>query len=188
MNDYDYDPKVKPSGYSYRVSAQIWAGEYPVWDWNGNMRFRQLRLYTDFGITDFLDLTQEGEMPPYEPLLPAQVRRHAFPIPDCGVPRSVQDLGRIFDRMERIRSEYPERRFYIHCHGGVGRTGTIVACYLIHVNDLTADEAITQMRSRFTYHARSAWMSAPETAEQVGFIREFAEYRKNRRPEGALPK
>ena len=41
MNESDFDPKEKPSGYSYRVSTQIWAGEYPVWDWDRNRRIRQ---------------------------------------------------------------------------------------------------------------------------------------------------
>ena len=27
------DMKYKPTGYSYRVDENVWAGEYPVWEW-----------------------------------------------------------------------------------------------------------------------------------------------------------
>lgn len=25
--------RYKPTGYSYRVDENVWAGEYPVWEW-----------------------------------------------------------------------------------------------------------------------------------------------------------
>ena len=28
------DLRYKPTGYSYRVDDNVWAGEYPVWEWN----------------------------------------------------------------------------------------------------------------------------------------------------------
>ena len=61
--------RYKPTGYSYRVDMNVWAGEYPVWEWEQGARMRQLKLFTDFGINYFLDLTEDGEMPPYAPLL-----------------------------------------------------------------------------------------------------------------------
>lgn len=181
MLSSDINMRCKPSGYSYRVTERIWAGEYPVWEWNPNMQVRQLRLYTDFGITDFLDLTEVGEMPPYEALLPSHVRRYSFPIPNCGVPRDVLSVDRMFDRMEGALRNHPERRLYIHCHGGVGRTGMIVACGLARLRNLDADEALDEMRRRFAAHARSSWMSAPETEAQIDFVRAYAACRASRR-------
>ena len=55
--------KYKPTGYSYRVDDNVWAGEYPVWEWEQGAKMRQLKLFTDFGINYFLDLTENGEMP-----------------------------------------------------------------------------------------------------------------------------
>ena len=181
MNTSDFDMKYKPSGYSYRIGERIWAGEYPVWEWNPNMQVRQLRLYTDFGITDFLDLTEEGEMPPYEALLPSHLHRYSFPIPNCGVPRDVYAVDRILDRMEGVLHSHPERRLYIHCHGGVGRTGMIAACWFVHSEGLSANEAIDAMRLRYRTHARSSWMSAPETEAQVAFVEAYAAYRGTQR-------
>ena len=163
----------KPIGYSYRVEDRIYAGEYPVSEWDQGVRMSQLRLFTDFGITDFLDLTPTGEMPPYEQFLPSGVRRHTFPIPNWGVPESVGAVCGLFDRVSAMLEERPGMNLYIHCHGGVGRTGTIVACWYIY-RGMDFDAALAQMRRRFATNPRSAWSHAPENQLQLDFIREFA--------------
>lgn len=81
--------KYKPTGYSYCVDDNVWAGEYPVWEWEQSARIRQLKLFTDFGINYFLDLTENGEMPPYAPFLVNSIGRHTFPIPNGCVSNSV---------------------------------------------------------------------------------------------------
>ena len=168
------DLKYKPTGYSYRVDENVWAGEYPVWEWEQGARMRQLRLFTDFGINYFLDLTENGEMPPYAPFLPNNIGRYSFPIPNGCIPHSVRwvvDLFRIIgDKLENRQGT----KLYIHCQGGVGRTGTIVACYYIYFKGMSADEALAEMRKGYATHGRSAWMSAPENQAQVNFIYEFA--------------
>jgi GTP:adenosylcobinamide-phosphate guanylyltransferase len=60
---------MKPTGYSYRVDLNVWAGEYPVWDWDESIGRKQIHLFTDFGINYFIDLTEGCEMPPYAPFL-----------------------------------------------------------------------------------------------------------------------
>lgn len=138
--------KYKPTGYSYRVDENVWAGEYPVWEWEQGARMRQLRLFTDFGINYFLDLTENGEMPPYAPFLPNNIGRYSFPIPNGCIPHSVRwvvDLFRIIgDKFENRQGT----KLYIHCQGGVGRTGTIVVCYYIYFKGMSADEALAEMR------------------------------------------
>ena len=166
--------RYKPTGYSYRVDENVWAGEYPVWEWEQGARMRQLKLFTDFGINYFLDLTENGEMPPYAPFLTNSIGRHTYPIPNGGVPNSVGCVVDLFRIIGDVIVSRPETKLYIHCVGGVGRTGTIVACYYIYFNGMSADDALAEMRRRFATHGRSAWMSAPETATQVNFIREFA--------------
>ena len=166
--------RYKPTGYSYRVDENVWAGEYPVWEWEQGARMRQLKLFTDFGINYFLDLTENGEMPPYAPFLTNSIGRHTYPIPNGGVPNSVGCVVDLFRIIGDVIVSRPETKLYIHCVGGVGRTGTIVACYYIYFNGMSADDALAEMRRRFATHGRSAWMSAPEIATQVNFIREFA--------------
>ena len=165
--------KNKPTGYSYRVDDNVWAGEYPVWEWEQGARMRQLKLFTDFGINYFLDLTENGEMPPYAPFLTNNIGRHTFPIPNGCIPHSVKWVVDLFRIINGVLNK-PETKLYIHCHGGVGRTGTIVACYYIYFKGMPADNALAEMRRRYATHGRSAWMSAPETEVQLNFIKEFA--------------
>ncbi|MBO5698892.1 MAG: dual specificity protein phosphatase family protein [Bacteroidaceae bacterium] len=165
--------KYKPTGYSYRVDDNVWAGEYPVWEWEQGARIRQLKLFTDFGINYFLDLTENGEMPPYASFLMNNIARHTFPIPNGCVPYSAKLVVDLFRTIDEVLNK-PGTKLYIHCHGGVGRTGTIVACYYIYFKGMPADDALAEMRRRYATHGRSVWMSAPETEAQLNFIKEFA--------------
>lgn len=174
MKDEYLDLRNKPTGYSYRVDTNVWAGEYPVWEWDMGVRQRQLKLYTDFGINTFIDLTEEGEMPPYSVLLPYNCRRHSFPLKNGGVPEDMSLVESVMRAISDALQENPETKIYIHCVGGVGRTGMLVACYYLYFHGMTADDAIVQMRKGFAYHGRSAWMHAPETAAQEEFIKKFA--------------
>lgn len=166
--------KYKPTGYSYRVDENIWAGEYPVWEWEQSAGMRQLRIFTDFGINYFLDLTENGEMPPYAKFLTNNIGRYSFPIPNGCVPHSVRWVVDMFRVVSEHLKNLPNIKLYIHCVGGVGRTGMIVACYYIYFKGMNAEEALAEMRQRFAHHGRSAWMSAPETEAQMNFIKEFA--------------
>ena len=136
-------------------------------------RVRQLKLFTDFGINYFQNLTEDSEMSPYAPFLTNSIGRHTFPIPNGCVPNSVRWVVNLFRIINGVLNK-PENKLYIHCIGDVGRTVTIVACYYIYLKGMSADDALAEMRRRFATHGRSAWISAPETEVQVNFIREFA--------------
>ena len=168
------DLTMKPTGYSYRVDLNVWAGEYPVWDWDDSIGRMQIQLFTDFGINFFIDLTESGEMPPYAQFLSPSIERYRLHIPNRGTPAAVEDVVRLFQVIECTLSDKPFTNIYIHCLGGVGRTGTIVACYYIYFKQMAADEALAEMRRMFSSHERAVWMSAPETEAQIDFIHTFA--------------
>ena len=168
------DLTMKPTGYSYRVDLNVWAGEYPVWDWDDSIGRMQIQLFTDFGINFFIDLTESGEMPPYAQFLSPSIERYRLHIPNRGTPAAVEDVVRLFQVIECTLSDKPFTNIYIHCLGGVGRTGTIVACYYIYFKQMNAEEALAEMRLMFSSHERAVWMSAPETEAQIDFIHTFA--------------
>ena len=53
---------------------------------------------------------------------------------------------------------------YVHCLGGLGRTGTVVGCWLVRHGDDDGDAVgrIAELRSR----CRTASSPSPETVEQ----------------------
>lgn len=129
-----------------------------------------------FGITVFLDLTQSYEVPEYASFLPSDVQRISFPIRNFDVPSSVESVMNLFRRLEQLIHERPHAKLYTHCHGGVGRTGTIVACYYIYFEHFSFEESLDKMKRKYAQSPRSRIMDAPETKSQVEFVRRFAEY------------
>jgi protein-tyrosine phosphatase len=68
------------------------------------------------------------------------------------------------------------RMVYVHCHGGHGRTGLVMACWLIRAG-LPSMKAISEL-----YNLRVAAMEAlgriacPQTPAQVKFAMDYEKY------------
>ncbi|XP_044156924.1 protein tyrosine phosphatase domain-containing protein 1 isoform X1 [Bufo gargarizans] len=61
-----------------------------------------------------------------------------------------------------------EGKVAIHCHAGLGRTGVLIACYLIYATRMTADQAILFVRAK--RH------NAIQTRVQLLCVREFTQF------------
>ncbi|MCC6463849.1 MAG: dual specificity protein phosphatase family protein [Planctomycetes bacterium] len=88
-----------------------------------------------------------------------------LPVPDFGVPDS-SGVEIFLSRSRFYRHE--GKAVVVHCGAGVGRTGTMLACYLVD-KGLTAEEAIRLVRSRRP--------GSIETGEQEQFVRNLADRR-----------
>ena len=164
----------RPLHQSYEVSVAggaVYAGEYPG-DKNEEIAKQKIGQMYHFGIRHFIDLTEEGELSPYSHLLPSDTTYIRFPIEDCGVPKSIESVRHLLLRIEELKKI--EGYVYLHCWGGVGRTGTIVACYLSQdVEEPDLDKTLEVLRSRFSKMPKSAYKETPETKEQINFIGQF---------------
>jgi ADP-ribosyl-[dinitrogen reductase] hydrolase len=135
----------------------------------------KLNAFLDAGVTCFIDLTQEGEGPPlhlYEQLLMKLAKHRAIrvahlrmPIRDLSIPTSWQ-MRAILGTLREALSE--GELVYLHCWGGVGRTGTVLGCLMVEngLSPAVALERLKQLRSGTT----RAHRTSPETEGQRALV------------------
>lgn len=85
-----------------------------------------------------------------------------LPVPDGGAPTAEQAHD-VIAFVDRQLSDH--RPVAVHCEAGLGRTGTMLATYLISRGE-TAASAISRVRA--------AEKSAVETPRQIQFLEQFA--------------
>jgi ADP-ribosylglycohydrolase len=156
-----------PIPNSYWVEpGRLLAGEYP-----GITRPEsagRVQTLLDAGITSFIDLTAEGELPPYNVDLGNRARHRRFAITDHELPSSPEFFDDVIAAIDADLSE--GRRIYLHCRAGIGRTGMAVGCYLIH-RGLDGKAAFDRLQELWQRCARSrSWPSVPETEEQIRYL------------------
>jgi len=117
-----------PIRASYHVAEGFLAGPYPGAE-DPETTSRRLRSFARHGVTLFVDLTHPADpLEPYEHLLERGAARVAHPIVDLGtttIPRMVRILDDVDAAIDGGGSAY------VHCWGGIGRTGTVVGCWLM---------------------------------------------------------
>ena len=166
-----YKNPQRPLHQSFHVDWNIYAGEYPG-DKYGKKAEEKIEQMTHFGVRHYIDLTEEGELHPYSQLLPKGTTYTRFPIRDCDVPSSIDDVERLIRHIQKL-SKRNDGYVYIHCWGGVGRTGTIVACYFAENNSF--EKAMQLLRKQFSEMPKSSHRTTPDTNEQINFVKKYKE-------------
>jgi protein-tyrosine phosphatase len=171
------DTKPDPNTY-WVVPGKLLAGEYPGAPDSEEAR-KKLRRFLAAGVRHFIDLTEVGELEPYAELLTEEAGSRTsyerIPIRDVSVPEEPKTMAEIIAAIDRAMAE--RGITYLHCRGGVRRTGLAVACWLQERRQ-TPDEALGELADKWRSCAKSQRMpSSPETPEQVRWVQEWPIYR-----------
>jgi hypothetical protein len=169
-----------PDSY-WVIPGQLLAGEYPS-SLNQRLARQMIRALLDCGIDYFLDLTEEGEagLGFYTPYLKEAAAElgvafihKRWPIRDFSAPKR-GFVVEILDDLEQALAD--DHRVYLHCYGGIGRTGIVVGCYLVR-HGMSGKEALEQI---------AAWRKgtpderriSPETEAQRRMVLRWREKKK----------
>lgn len=166
-----------PIPNSYWVNDHLLAGEYPGGFDEETSRERLGRLL-EAGIRVFINLTEEHELPPYDVILYEEaatrglrVEHVRMSIRDASV-ANVRHMRQILADIDRHAQA--SRAAYVHCWGGVGRTGTVVGCHLVEQGH-TGDEALAEVARLFATMSKEKLRNhpegSPETEAQKAMIR-----------------
>lgn len=165
----------------YRLAdTTILAGEYPGHR-EADIAALRLDALLDAGVSLLVDLTETRDgLVDYEELLRARpLGREAIrvraPIRDMGTTDDAR-LAAIVDLVHRAAESGTTT--YLHCWGGIGRTGMVGACVLVR-RGMPVDEALAVVAAGFAAMPKAAqpwyagWTS-PQTPAQFEAVRRYA--------------
>ncbi len=158
---------------TYKITDNFYAGEYPGAKSEEDTKLK-IEQFEKAGINNFIDLTKDGELTLYDKYLSTDTHHNRFPINDVSVPSDPSVADEIVNMIDTLLSI--GRKVYIHCWGGVGRTGTIVACYFVFKGN-SAEVALQKLAMLWKTCKKSKRKpNSPETQEQREFVYKYAEY------------
>ncbi len=166
-------------GCYWVIRGKLLAGPYPG-SLDASSKGRKLKELLRSGVRHVIDLTEPHEvfyytrgMAHYED----DLERHAeelggeikivhFPVPDMDVsPRSI--MVQILDDIDAALAR--GLPVFIHCWGGLGRTGTVVGCYLARHNLACGEKALEKI-VELRRHNPLADYPSPQTSVQRQMI------------------
>jgi len=90
-----------------------------------------------------------------------------FPIKDVSIPTK-ENMKAIISTINDLLAR--NKKVYIHCWGGIGRTGTVVGCFLIQQKIATKTTVISLINELKQHSIKLSERISPETEEQMSFV------------------
>ena len=164
----------------YPIEAgKLYGGEYPGHRSPDVAKIR-LRHLVALGMRTFVDLTAPADrMSPYEELLMemeqeagAPLRRISLPVRDMSVPENTETMQAILQSIRESTRRSPA--VYVHCWGGIGRTGTVVGCWLRECGH-DPESALAYVQHLYASHMPKVRIhpESPQTPAQKDFVRNW---------------
>ncbi|XP_038132403.1 protein tyrosine phosphatase domain-containing protein 1 isoform X1 [Cyprinodon tularosa] len=141
-------------------------------------KYQLMQQFQRCGLTTVINLQRPGEHAScgypleqesgftYRPeaFMEAGIYYYNFGWKDYGV----ASLTTILDMVKVMSFAVQEGKMAVHCHAGLGRTGVLLACYLVFTTRMTADQAILFVRAKRP--------NSIQTRGQLLCVREFAQF------------
>ncbi len=162
--------------HAWRVDEHVLAGEYPASGGGPARSDEKLQVLVDAGVRTFVDLTTpDDHLDPYEHRLAATAEMRRLDLRRINVP--IPDLDVVADhRYDEIIATIDRHRahggVYVHCWGGVGRTGTVIGCLLADAGH--DHDSIHARLAELRAGTRKAHRRCPETHAQREVLRRRA--------------
>jgi len=158
---------------SYFLNNKAYFGSYPTQE--------SVEILEEHGVRIFVDLTtlSESKIIPYK----TKYMYISFPINDHHTPKSEKTFIDLIYRLVYIITNTPlSDKMYIHCKGGHGRSGVVVACIYCLMFNKTPMNAIsyTTKCHNNRKNMRDKWrnIGSPQTETQKIFVCKICTYLK----------
>ena len=157
------------------IPGRFRAGEHPGIHSSQEVK-KKLRWLMDDGIDFIINLT--GPLPSgldyfssitdVATLNKRQVGYKQIPIQDFNTPHT-QEMVDILDTIDNAL--LAGKNIYLHCYYGLGRTGTVVGCYLAR-HSILGEEALQKIQELRAGIPNEKSLS-PETTDQIRMVKEW---------------
>jgi hypothetical protein len=174
------DDAAPPTSSSYWVvDGLLLGGAYPG-SQEPDEHEQKVRALLDAGVRMFVSLMEPDEtdlrgrpfVPYDEPVLQLcpEASCVRFPIQDLSIP-TAGTMHTILDTIDE--SMIARRPLYVHCWGGVGRTGTAVGCWLLRHNLADPINVLDVLMGLRQQDRERRHRMSPETADQQRFVKQW---------------